>query len=152
MASYVADKLTERIIECIICVHQILGPGFKEGVYRRAARLELDLHGLQTEAEKRILIYYKGHNIGLHRLDLLVEEKVIVELKIVEQLSKAHYAQLRSYLKATGIEVGLLINMASERADIRRVQLRSPHPLIPLSPFRISPHRDAHLKVSAAAA
>jgi GxxExxY protein len=131
MASYSADTLTERVIACVIQVHQALGPGFKEAVYRRALFFEFELQGLSAEAEKPIFLYYKRKKVGFHRLDLLVEGTVIIELKTVEQLCKAHYAQMRSYLKATQLEVGLLINMASLKADVRRVQIRSPYPQDP---------------------
>ncbi|MEW6619825.1 MAG: GxxExxY protein [bacterium] len=77
----------------------------------------------RVETEKEILIYYEGEEVGKHRLDILVESKVIVELKTVEELSKAHYAQVRSYLKATGVKVAILVNFAKEKADFRRVEL-----------------------------
>ena len=88
---YADEELTGNIIECIIAVHQTLGPGFLE-------------------------------EVGRHRLDILAEDRVVVELKTVESLSKAHYAQVRSYLKATDLELGLLVNFAGEKADFRRVE------------------------------
>jgi GxxExxY protein len=125
MASGVAfthDQLTQRIILSIIKVHRTLGPGFLESIYRRAPVIELGAQGLATEVEKEVIIYYGRREVGRHRLDLLIEGKVILELKAVEALSKAHYAQMRSYLKATRLEVGLLINFADHRADIRRIE------------------------------
>lgn len=119
---YQADKLTETVIACIIKVHQILGPGFKESIYRNALLIELRKNDLNTETEKEIVIYYEGQEVGRHRLDIVVEKKVIVELKTVEDLSKAHYAQVRSYLKATRLSVGILVNFASEKADFRRIE------------------------------
>ncbi len=80
--------------------------------------------GLTTEVEHEVGVYYDGHEVGRHRLDLLVEGQVILELKTVESLSKAHYAQVRSYLKATGLRLALLINFSEERADFRRVETR----------------------------
>ena len=126
--SYQNDKLTERIIYCIIQVHQTLGPGFLENIYRRALLLELWKHDLATEVEKEILIYYDGHEVGRHKLDLIVERKVILELKAVEALNKAHYAQVRSYLKATRIPLALLINFSADRADFRRVEIKKISP------------------------
>ncbi|MEW6618579.1 MAG: GxxExxY protein [bacterium] len=120
---YQENLLTEIIIQCIIKVHQTLGPGFLESIYRRAMVIELTKQGLRVKTEKEILIYYEGEEIGKHRLDILVESKVIVELKTVEELSKAHYAQVRSYLKATGVKVAILVNFAKEKADFRRVEL-----------------------------
>lgn len=116
------DSLTERIIQCIIRVHQTLGPGFLENVYRRALLLELLKQGLATEMEKEVTVYYGGQEVGRHRLDLLVERQVILELKTVERLINVHYAQVRSYLKATDLAVALLVNFAEERADFRRVE------------------------------
>jgi GxxExxY protein len=117
-----SKKLTERVIECIIHVHQALGPGFLESVYRNALLIELRKQHLKTESEKRIVVYYDGQEVGRHRLDLLVEQKIIVELKTVEALSKAHYSQVRSYLKATGLELALLVNFSDALADFRRIQ------------------------------
>jgi GxxExxY protein len=122
--AYRADLLTDRIIGCIIAVHQALGPGFPESFYQRALVVELPRHGLGFETEKPYAVYYHGHEVGRHRIDLLVEGRVIVELKTVANLSRAHYAQVRSYLKATGVEVALLVNCDAARADIRRVLLR----------------------------
>jgi len=118
-----ADELTEKIIDSIICVHQVLGPGFLEGIYHRALLIELNKREMEYETEKEVVVIYEGQPVGRHRLDLLVEGKVIVELKTVEGLSKAHYAQVRSYLKATGLEVGILVNFAKEKADFRRINI-----------------------------
>lgn len=118
------DVLTRRIIECIIRVHQVLGPGFLETIYRHALLIELRSRGLDTETEKEIVIRYEGRVVGKHRLDLLVEGQVIVELKTVEALNKVHYAQVRSYLKATGLKTALLVNFASDTADFRRIDAR----------------------------
>lgn len=126
MASGVADELTARIIWCVIRVHQTLGPGFLETVYRRALAIELRCAGLSVAVEKRIAVYYEGIEVGRHRMDLIVDDRVIVELKTVEAFSKAHYAQVRSYLKATGLDVALLANFAGELADIRRIESSSP--------------------------
>ena len=116
------DRLTERVINCIIHVHQTLGPGFLESVYRRALIIELRKQGLVAEAEKEVIVYYDGERVGRHRLDFLVEQRLILELKTVESLSKAHYAQVRSYLKAARLDLALLINFADSRADFRRVE------------------------------
>ena len=119
---YQQDKLTETIIQSIIQVHQTLGPGFLESVYRRALLLELRRRNLGVETEKEVIVYYQDEEVGRHRLDLVVENKVIVELKTVDDLSNAHYAQVRSYLKATGLPIALLVNFAKEKADFRRVE------------------------------
>lgn len=116
------DTLTEQIIEGIIAVHAELGPGFLESIYRNALQIELRSQGLKIEHEKEVRVFYRHTEVGIHRLDLLVEGKVIVELKTVEGLSRAHYAQLRSYLKAVGCSTGLLVNFAGDKADYRRVE------------------------------
>ena len=121
--NYRDDKLTERIIYCIIRVHQGLGPGFREDIYRRALHIELTNHNLVAQTEKEIPIYYAGHPVGSHRLDMVVQNSVVIELKTVEALRNEHYAQIRSYMKATDIERGILVNFAAERADYRRVEL-----------------------------
>lgn len=116
-------RLTGEIIGCVIEVHQTLGPGFLENIYRRAMVCELRGRGLDVDVEREVVIYYKGIEVGRHRLDLLVERHVIVELKTVESLGTAHYAQVRSYLKATGLQTGLLVNFAAAPADYRRITL-----------------------------
>ncbi|HEX7898055.1 MAG TPA: GxxExxY protein [Planctomycetota bacterium] len=120
-ATFRADKLTEAIIGGVIRVHSTLGPGFVESIYRRALVLELSRGGLAVEPEREIDVFYLGERVGWHRMDLVVERKVIVELKAVEKLVSAHYAQLRSCLKASRLIVGLLVNFGGSRADYRRV-------------------------------
>ena len=120
---YEKDKLTELIIQSIIRVHQILGPGFLESIYRKALMIELRKQGLNVETEKEAVVYYEAEEVGRHRLDIVVGDRIIIELKTVEELSKAHYAQVRSYLKATGLKIGLLVNFAKEKADFRRIKI-----------------------------
>jgi GxxExxY protein len=133
------EELTGRVIRCVIRVHQTLGPGFLENVYRRALLIELRKNGLATETEKEIVVYYDGQEVGKHRLDLLVEGQMILELKTVEALSKAHYAQVRSYLKATRLDTALLINFATALADFRRISI-PPSPSSPDPPsYTLSP-------------
>lgn len=117
------SEITEAIIQAVIKVHQTLGPGFLESIYQNALLFELSQRGLAIESEKEIVVYYETEAIGKHRLDLLVEGRVVVELKTVEDLAGIHYAQLRSYLRATKLQLGLLVNFAKERADYRRVEL-----------------------------
>jgi GxxExxY protein len=136
------EELTRIVIEGIIRVHQTLGPGFLESIYRNALLAELGSRGLEVEFEKPIVVYYLGEEVGRHRLDLLVEGMLILELKTVEDLSKAHYAQARSYLKATGLRTALLVNFAREKADFRRIDSRDPIPTSPLSPHPPCPIRE----------
>ncbi|MEO0477125.1 MAG: GxxExxY protein [Planctomycetota bacterium] len=118
--------ITDQIIQGIIGVHQALGPGFVERVYHNSLIIELESRGLKLETEHEIVVYYQGKPVGKHRLDLLVEGRVIVELKCVEALSKSHYAQIRSYLRATDLRTGILVNFATDKADFRRVENRTP--------------------------
>jgi GxxExxY protein len=116
------EALTERIIGCIVKVHRTLGPGFVEAIYRRALVIELRRGGLQVQAEKEVAVFYEGEHVGTHRLDLVVDDAVVLELKAVPELAAAHYEQLRSYLRASGLEVGLLVNFGRERSDFRRIE------------------------------
>lgn len=116
------DKLSEGIINCIIEVHRTLGPGFLERIYRKALLIELESQNYKTETEKEISVFYKGKEVGRHRLDILVNDTVVIELKTVNELNRAHYAQVRSYLKATNLKLGILVNFATDKADFRRIE------------------------------
>ncbi len=115
------EELSKKIIGAAIEVHRALGPGFLENIYEEALKVEFMEHGLHYDAQKEIQIKYIGVEVGLHRLDLLVEKQIIVELKAVKEFKDIHFAQLRSYLKATGLKVGLLFNFAKPTLDIKRV-------------------------------
>jgi len=117
------DGLIRRVIGCLIEVHKRLGPGFLESVYHRAVEIELGHQETHFETEKPIQLTYREQPLGEHRLDLVVEGQLVIELKTVETLHKKHYAQVRSYLKATGHPVGLLVNFADFQLDARRVEL-----------------------------
>jgi|CXWL01.1.fsa_nt_gi GxxExxY protein len=114
------DPLTEQIIGLAMKVHRVLGPGFLESVYRNALLIELHKAGLQADAEKRINVLYEGVSVGNFVADMLVEDKIILELKAVEAIGKAHEVQTVNYLTATGIDIGLLINFGSERLQFKR--------------------------------
>jgi GxxExxY protein len=104
-------ELTRAIIGAAIDVHRALGPGFLETVYEEALCIELGLRGLSYAQQTPIAVSYKGKTVGESQLDILVEDRVILELKAVDYLAPIHSAQLLSYLKATGLKVGLLINI-----------------------------------------
>ena len=112
-------ELTAKIIECAYKVHNTLGFGFLEAVYQNALLIELLKTGLRAEKEKKIQVYYDSQLVGDYMADIIVEEKVILELKSVKDLHPAHSAQLVNYLKATGIEVGLLLNFG-QQVEIKR--------------------------------
>ena len=115
------EVLSRKIIGAAIKVHRELGPGFLEHIYEEALKIEFSEHNLQFESQKEIQVKYLGVKVGSHRLDLLVENKIILELKAVKEFNDIHFAQLRSYLKATRLKVGLLLNFAKPTLAIKRV-------------------------------
>ena len=115
------DKLSNKIIGSAIEVHNYLGPGFTERIYQKALMEELMLKKIEFESEKNVTIYYKGKNIGDYRIDLVIDNKIILELKAVEDIAKIHKAQLKSYLKATGKNIGLIINFSKVSLDVKRI-------------------------------
>ena len=119
--------LTDRIIAAAIRVHRELGPGFLESMYEEALAIELAAAGLAFERQKLLPVLYREHLIGEHRLDLLVEGKVIIELKAISQLEKIHFAIVRSYLKASDLSDALLLNFAAATLVVKRVG-REYHP------------------------
>jgi GxxExxY protein len=105
-------------------VHKELGPGFLESVYYKALVEEFSGRGMKVEAQKTIDLTYKDKKIGVHRLDLVVDDKVVVELKTVERFSIHHKAQLTSYLKASGYNLGILVNFSKSKVEYQRVLIR----------------------------
>ena len=117
------NDITYAINGAVFEVNRVLGSGFLEKVYENALLLELRKRGLKAESQVPIKVLYKGNTVGDYSADILVEEKVIVELKTVEALDNVHEAQLLNYLKATGIQVGLLVNFKHPKAEIKRMVL-----------------------------
>lgn len=115
------DALTERIIGAALEVHKVLGPGLLEGLYQKALGVELARAGLPIQLERLVSVTYRGVNLGDQRLDLVVADRVIVELKAVETLAQVHRAQLLTYLRTTGMRIGLLINLGSEQLQVKRL-------------------------------
>ncbi len=115
------EELTGKIIGAAIRVHRELGPGYLESIYEEALCIELDSMGLKYIRQMPVEIRYRGKRAGEHRLDLLVEERVVVELKAVLEIQDIYYATLRSYLRATGKSVGLLLNFASVILQTKRI-------------------------------
>ena len=122
MEKWKREELTEKIINACINVHKELGPGFLENIYHNALKIEFERQKLAFESEKEIEVKYLDMEVGIHRIDLLVEDEIVVELKTVEDLNKKYYAQVRSYLKAMKKEIGLLVNFADFTIDVRRVE------------------------------
>jgi GxxExxY protein len=114
-------QLTKKIIGAFFEVYKELGYGFSEKVYENAFLFALKGKGLQAEAQTPVQVYFQGQIVGIYIVDILVENKVILELKAVQQISDIHEAQLLNYLKATEIEVGLLFNFGPEGTFKRKI-------------------------------
>ncbi len=119
------DPLTEKIIGAAIEVHRILGPGLLESIYEEALCVEMGLRGVPFQRQVDVDVHYKGRTIKGQRVDLLVDGEVVVELKAVAALPDVATAQVLSYLKATGVKRGLLINFSASRLvdGIKKISL-----------------------------
>src|SRR6476660_1356330 len=116
------SELTDGIIGAAIAVHRDLGPGFIEAVYEQAIAVEFALRGIAFIRQHPVPLFYRDHQIGEHRLEFLVENKIVVELKAIDSLEKVHFAIVRSYLKATGLADGLILNFSSMPLTVKRVR------------------------------
>jgi len=114
------SAVTESIIAAAIVVHRELGPGFLETIYKQALAVEFVLSGIQFIRQHPVPLFYRDHQIGEHRLDFLVEGKIIAKLKAISQLEDIHFAIGRSYLKAANLQDGLLFNFATAPLTIKR--------------------------------
>ena len=117
------EALSGRILEAAVEVHKALGPGFLESVYQKAMEVALRHRTIAHEQQKEIQIVFENEEVGLHRLDLVVGNEIIVELKAVKALEDIHHAQVKSYLKATGLHVGLLLNFNAPTLVVKRIVL-----------------------------
>jgi GxxExxY protein len=117
------EALSSRILEAAVAVHKALGPGFLESVYQKALEVALRRREIPFQQQKEIHIFFEGAEVGLHRLDLIVADEIIVELKAVKAFEDIHYAQVKSYLKATSLRVGLLLNFNCTTLAVKRVVL-----------------------------
>ena len=122
---YEHDSLTERIIGCAVEVHRHLGPGLIESSYEQALCIELTSRRLSFQRQIEVPVFYKGELIGAHRLDLVVEERVVVELKSVDRLLGLHQAQALMYMRLLKLSVGLVLNFNTGllKDGIRRLAL-----------------------------
>jgi GxxExxY protein len=123
MVRHQFEQLSGRVIEAAIAVYRELGPGFLESVYDSALKTAFRHRGIVYESQKEVTVFFEGEEAGVHRLDLLVEGEMVVELKAVKALEDVHFAQVRAYLKATGLHVGLLMNFNSPTLVVKRVVL-----------------------------
>jgi GxxExxY protein len=115
------NKITEKIIGCAYKVSNTLGSGFLEKVYENALSIELSRSGLVVKQQFPVPVYYGEDLVGDYFADLLVEDKIVVELKTVKNLDEVHMAQCMNYLKATGFEICLLINFFKPHLEIKRI-------------------------------
>jgi len=130
------EEITGEIIGRAMKVHRTLGHGFLESVYQKALFHESRKSGLKVQGEKPVAVLYDGVGVGGFSADLLVEDQIIVELKAVERLCKAHEVQTVNYLTATGLDIGLLINFGAESLEFKKkFGLRhAPNPVNPVNP------------------
>lgn len=118
-------EITEAVIGCAFEVIKELGAGFLESVYEKALLLALTQKGLSAVSQQPLSVLFRGENVGEFFADIVVEQKVLVELKAVKSLIPEHQAQLINYLNASGIEVGLLINFGSPKLEVKRCYKRA---------------------------
>ena len=114
------EDLTEKVIKAFYQVYNILGYGFLEKVYERSMLIELKNVGLEAFAQKEIVVKYRGFKVGNYFADILVEEKLILELKAEEKIMEIHKIQLLNYLKATGLKLGMVLNFG-KKPEFKRV-------------------------------
>ena len=117
------EAISGQVIEAAIHVHRELGPGFLESVYESAMKVALRRRGIIYESQKEVTVVFEGEEVGVHRLDLVIGGQIVAELKAVKALEDVHFAQVRSYLKATGLRVGLLMNFHAPTLIVRRIVL-----------------------------
>lgn len=121
MESYKHSALTQLIIGAAMKVHRVIGPGFPEIIYHRCMLIELRRKGVNCSSEIKKDIYFEGNHVGSRRLDLLVEDKIIVELKAVTVVEPLYYVQIINYLKLFRMDVGLLLNFGTTSLEFRRI-------------------------------
>ena len=114
-------SLTQEIIDAAYTVHKVLGHGFLEKVYENALSSELNIRNIAHTVQEPIKVTYKGDEVGVYIADIIVDEKVVLELKACKELSGEHMAQTLNYLKATDLKVGLLINFGSSKLEFKRL-------------------------------
>jgi GxxExxY protein len=119
----VMEAVMRECVDCALAVHRALGPGYLESIYRRAMKLELTARSLRCDEERHIDVRYRGASVGAQKVDLIVHDVVVLELKAVDRLHDVHVSQLVAYLHGTGLRAGLLVNFRVPmlKQGIRRV-------------------------------
>jgi GxxExxY protein len=133
------QDITKAIIGCAYTVYNRMGYGFLESVYEKCLLIELRRAGRVAEAQKPITVFYEGEEVGQFVADLLVDDTVIVELKSVREIIKAHEVQLVNYLTATGKPVGLIVNFGEEKVQVVRKVRTLPKPPVNNDPIPVHP-------------
>jgi GxxExxY protein len=118
---YPFSDITGNIIGCAMKVHNALGNGFQEVIYQRALKIEMERQGISFVRELDMDIHYEGVKIGTRRVDFLVAEKIMVELKAISRLENIHLAQCLNYLEAYRLDLGLLLNFGANRLEFKRI-------------------------------
>jgi len=126
MSEGIHADLTQRIIGAAMEVHRVLGPGLDEKIYENALCIEFSLSNLYFEQQKRHSVFYKNRPIGNAITDLIIDHRVIIETKVVDAFHENHSAQLLSYLRLTGLQVGLLLNFKNYSLQFKRVTISNP--------------------------
>ena len=114
-------ELSYQVMQAAFEVHNVLGPGFGEGVYEEALAYELELRGIPFGRQKPVTIVYKGQTVGTQRLDMVIDGKIVLELKAASELTDLFKQQTLSYLRATGLKLGILINFGAARVEYVRI-------------------------------
>ena len=115
------ETVSQRVIRCAFDVSNTLGAGFLEKVYENALCVELEKNGLKFQSQKPIVVNYKGFQVGEYIADIVVEDKLLLELKALATLCSSHDAQVMNYLKATNLSVGLLLNFGRPKLAVKRI-------------------------------
>ena len=119
------EALIKKVIQCAYAVHEVLCQGYQETVYKNALLLELKAHGIDAQGEVPMKVSYKGNVVGDFYADMVVENKIVIELKAVRSINPSHGVQLVNYLQATGMDTGLIINFGQHPIGIQR-KFRTP--------------------------
>jgi GxxExxY protein len=123
MSNIIYKELSDRIIGCAINVHKSVGPGFLENVYKNSLCIEFNLNNIPYDKQKTYKIYYKNQVVGSYISDLVIDNKIILELKSVQSITRNMCAQLLNYLHVSGIRVGYVINFRNAVIEFRRFVL-----------------------------
>lgn len=119
--AYKYSDITAKVIGCAMKVHQKMRNGYQELIYQRCLIIELNKEGIGFKQEMELPIFYDGIEVGKRRVDFLIENKVVVEIKAVTELTDAYLAQALNYLEALNLEIGLLINFGSKSLEVKRI-------------------------------